>query len=87
MQVFAYNRDAIKTLSAENVNPEFQNLVDFLMSSYVFYDMMLIVDNEGNVKATNSKDQNGKDVAFNSLIGTNISQESWFKIAKEKKQF
>lgn len=85
VQVFAYNQEVISAISARKIKAQTQDLVDFLVSSYVFYDAMLIVDEKGIVKVTNSKNELGKDVNFTSLIGKDLSEEAWFKKAKDLK--
>jgi methyl-accepting chemotaxis protein len=81
VQAFAANPKAMGT-SAELV--EIANLYTRL---YGIYDLMLVVDLDGKVLATNSVDFSGKPVDTNAIQATNVKEQVWFnEIASGKVQ-
>ena len=56
------------------------DLLDFLTVNYGVYDLMAIVNLDGEITATNSVDFNGDPIQSRSLIGQNVSDTDWFQV-------
>jgi len=79
VQVFAYNQQAVKTIKNQYADEETQDLINFFVRSYVFYDLMMITDIKGNILATNTQNETGAKADFSGLLGKNIKNEAWFQ--------
>lgn len=51
-----------------------------MVSYYVLYDLMMIVDVEGKVVAVNTADKNGVPLKTEPLIGEDFSNDEWFRV-------
>ncbi len=74
VQAFAANPKSLGSTA------ERQEIVDFLMVNYGIYDLMLIVDLEGQVLTANGVDGSGEAVDTSSLVGSDVSNEEWFEV-------
>ncbi len=54
------------------------NPMNEFVELYGVYDLMLLADAEGKVIAVNQKNQHGKPIPSQTLIGTNVKNEPWF---------
>ena len=52
--------------------------MDKFIKLYGAYDLMLEADAEGNIIAVNKQDYQGKSIASESLLGTNVKTEAWY---------
>ena len=77
VQAFAANPDAVGTPSEQ------QAIVDLLMESYAIYDLMLLVDVDGEVMAVNSVDSTGATLDSGGLVGRDVSDTDWFQAVAE----
>ena len=59
---------------------ERQTIVDFLTVNYGIYDIMLVVDLDGQVLTANDVDGSGNPIDSSRLIGRDVSNEEWFKV-------
>lgn len=84
VQAFAFNRLAVQA-AKDSVTTSAQEFINTMVSYYVLYDLMLIADANGRVKAANTIDKNGHAVQAGSLIGKNVSNEGWFKACMSAK--
>ncbi|MCB1493087.1 MAG: HAMP domain-containing protein [Rhodobiaceae bacterium] len=55
--------------------------MNFYMTGYGIYDLMILVDTKGNVLAVNSVNAKGERINTSSFYGRNLSEETWFKKA------
>ncbi len=65
---------------AQGTPEEATGIVDFLTATYGIYDLMLVVDLDGRVVATNTIDGFGDPLDTSSLIGRNVANEDWFQV-------
>lgn len=72
VQAFAANPRALGT------SEEAAAIVDFLMTTYGIYDLMLVVDLDGRVRTVNTVDGAGEALDTDALIGRDVSDEDWF---------
>ncbi len=72
VQVFAANPMARGTTAQRT------EAANFYMRTYGIYDLMVIVDRDGRIAATNNVDPNGKPINTSALVGRNVSGEPWF---------
>ena len=76
VQAFAIN-DTI-----QNLNPNaLSEKLDQFVTLYGIYDLIIVVDKQGRLVGSNSKDVAGKSVHFKDLQNFNFSEASWFKSA------
>ncbi len=80
VQAFAYNRLALQMVDSGKALADGQNFINTMMTYYVLYDLMIVVNNEGKVVASNTVDKAGLVVNTQFLIGQDFSNEGWFKI-------
>ncbi len=73
VQAFAANPLAQGTVE------EATGIIDFLTATYGIYDLMLVVDLDGTVKAANTIDGSGSNLDTSGLIGQSMSSEEWFR--------
>jgi methyl-accepting chemotaxis protein len=74
VQAFAFNP------SVKSLNPELiQNSLDYYVALYGIYDLIVVVDRNGHLVSSNSKDVAGKTVQYTALQTVNFKNESWFK--------
>ncbi len=59
--------------------------INSYMTDYGIYRLSIYVDLDGNVRAVNSVDPKGKDIATSDLYGKNYADADWFKNTKEGK--
>jgi hypothetical protein len=76
VQAFALN-NTIQSMSSEQMQEDLNSYV----SLYGIYDLILVVDTQGNFVASNQKDVGGKDINQKELSKNNYSQDPWFKAA------
>lgn len=74
VQAFAVN-DTLKSNNPQAI----QTVLDTYISLYGIYDLILVVDKNGNYISSNSKDPSGKLVNHESLKKLNYTNEPWFK--------
>ncbi len=85
VQAFAYNRLAVGLVdkTADATAPvsrrDAQNFMNTMTAYYVLYDLMMIVDLNGNVVMTNTLDKSGKGISTSSLRYKNYASTEWFK--------
>lgn len=78
VQAFAANRLAIEMVATDSISLQAQRFINTMVSYYVLYDLMMVINSEGKVVACNTADKNGKSIQVNSLIGKDFSKEPWF---------
>lgn len=86
VQAFTENglvRDANNWASEQNFN--LQNAINKYVTGYGIYPVMLVLDNNGIVKMSNTVDTKGKPIKYQNFIGKSFAKENWFKLANEKK--
>jgi methyl-accepting chemotaxis protein len=76
VQAFAYPR-FIRGLKEDMIEA-----ANFYVERYGVYDLMLLVDPEGNVVATNTIDHEGKPLDTQKLVGRSVRNEKWFEAIK-----
>lgn len=74
IQAFAGN-DTIRSLSKER-SP---SVLDFYVQLYAIYDLILVVDTQGNYIASNTTDVQGNEVDRKKLSQVDFSKASWFQ--------
>jgi len=80
VQAFATNILAIETARHhDTLFKHTQNFINTMVGYYVLYDLMLIVDAEGKVVATNTTDKSSKKIATEFLMGKNLADTPWFR--------
>ena len=62
---------------------EFPPVADRFMKSGEVYDLISLVDIDGQVVATNRVDAAGKSLESEKIVGTDVGDEEWFKAACE----
>jgi methyl-accepting chemotaxis protein len=80
VQAFAINY-AVKTMNGKEMQP----YLDSYITLYGLYDLILVVDKNGNYVSSNLKDPTGKDVQVANLKSKNYKDEPWFKNTIEGK--
>lgn len=85
VQAFAYNRLAVG-LVQKSIDPavatsrfEAQKFINTMTAYYVLYDLMMVVDLQGNVVMSNTLDKAGNGINTSFLKSKNYSGEEWFK--------
>ncbi len=73
-QAFSYN-DALKTNDKASMESALNNYTKL----YGIYDLILYVDLQGNLIASNTVDIKGNKISSDKLKAKNFSNESWFK--------
>ena len=58
---------------------EIQEIANFFMKSYGFYDLMMVADVDGKIIAANTETAEGKPLDTSKLIGQSVRDEEWFK--------
>jgi len=58
---------------------EIQEMSNFFMKSYGFYDLMIVADLDGKIIAANTVTGEGKALDTSKLIGQSVKAEEWFK--------
>lgn len=53
--------------------------MNFYMTCYGCYDLMLVADLDGNVVATNTVDYQGKPIDTSDFLSKNVKNEAWFQ--------
>jgi hypothetical protein len=79
VQAFAFNKLAHQALDSGRASKDVQKFIDTMISYYVLYDLMLIVNNQGRIIAANTVDKNGKLVQTKVVLGQDLSNEEWFR--------
>lgn len=80
IQAFALN-PVVRELNAKKL-PEY---LDAYTKLYGIYEIILVVDAEGNYVGSNTKDTSDKSLNITNLKAKNFKDEPWFKAAFEKK--
>jgi hypothetical protein len=58
--------------------------MDTMMSMYApLYELMVVADADGRIVAASTIDSSGRAVDTSTLIGTDVSSERWFMVAKD----
>jgi hypothetical protein len=79
VQAFAYNRLALQMADSSKTTIEGQNFINTMMAYYVLYDLMMVINSDGEVVALNTVDKSGVPVETQFLLGRNFSTEDWFR--------
>ncbi len=80
VQAFAANILALGTAQhQDSLANQTQKFINTMVTYYVLYDLMMIVDSEGKIVACNTIDKTGKTVNTAFLLGQNIADSDWFK--------
>lgn len=79
VQAYAANRLAIEMASTDSTSPVAQQFINTMISYYVLYDLMMILNTEGKVIACNTIDKDGNVLQSHPLIGKDFSTTDWFK--------
>ncbi len=74
VQVFA-NSEAVRTLNSRGIAAD----LDVFVEKFSIYDLIVVVDKNGKLVASNSKDSSGKSVNFSELSKLNFAEADWFK--------
>lgn len=74
IQAFAAN-DTVKSLSKDRI----PQALDFYTQLYGIYDLILVVDAQGNYVASNTMDVQGNEVDRKKLAQVDFSKASWFQ--------
>lgn len=83
VQAFALNTaayDASNWGDQSETNPLIRAMNGY-MSGYGIYDLMMLVDTDGNVLATNTRDANGRSANTAFLYNQSMANETWFRNA------
>ena len=84
VQAFTYNSAVQDKANWYNNHTESNQLIkamDKYIVNYAFYQLMMVMDLDGNVAAINSKDRNKKDLDVSKLYNKNFADQDWFKKA------
>src|SRR6185503_9765027 len=73
VQAYAYNKLAIEAIDSGKATPSVQKFINTMVYYYVLYDLMMVVDKEGNVVAVNTTDKNNVPVRTEFLMGKNFA--------------
>ena len=87
VQAFAANQTAYNPANWHvpgESNPLVKTMNDYV-KLYGIYDLMIMLDPQGNVLAVNDRKINGDPISTSELYGRNFSNEHWFKNALEGK--
>lgn len=77
-QVTPTDSPAVTSASGFMSDNELQNYVNTMTAYYAVYDLILICDLEGNIKAVNTIDKKGTSINTEFLLDQNIAKEEWF---------
>ena len=61
------------------MGPQATGLLDVLTESYVDYDLMVLVDADGEIITANTVDHEGNALDTSGLIGENVADQDWFQ--------
>ncbi len=78
VQAFAYNKLAAEAIARDSATGEVRDFINTMIRYYVLYDVMMILNKDGEVIAVNTVDKNNHAIASQGLIGLNFSGEPWF---------
>ncbi len=73
VQAFAFNP------MARGSRQEAESAANFYTQAYGIYDLMVVADADGNVRAVNTVRNDGSPLAAQKLIGTSVRGEEWFE--------
>lgn len=80
VQAFAVNKLVVKKLNGDTtVANDLQSFMNTMTQYYVLYDLMLVVDINGNVVMANNLDKNASPVNTSILLNKNVLNEEWFR--------
>jgi signal transduction histidine kinase len=79
VQAFAFNKLAQQAIDSGRASEDVQKFINTMISYYVLYDLMLIVNREGKIIAANTTDKNGKLMQTKTILGEDMSNEEWFR--------
>lgn len=83
VQAFAANMLAIETARHhDSLFNHTRHFINTMVGYYVLYDLMMLVDVEGKVVATNTTDKNGKKIATEFLMGKSFADTPWFRACR-----
>lgn len=74
VQAFAAN-DTVKSLNKDKIS----QTLDFYTQLYGIYDLIMVVDAQGNYVASNTKNVQGDEVSRKKLSQVDFSKASWFQ--------
>lgn len=72
VQAFAFNP------RARGTSQDVTDIANFYTKAYGFYDLMMVLDKNGNVVATNNVKPDGSPFDTSSLIGKSFKGQAWF---------
>ena len=78
VQAFAVNPFAIQSATNKSSDKNIQRFINTMISYYVLYDLMMVIDINGNAVAVNTMNRAGKEINSKFLIGKDFSKEEWF---------
>jgi methyl-accepting chemotaxis protein len=79
VQAFAFNKLAQQAIDSGGASKDVHKFINTMISYYVLYDLMLIVNNQGRIIAANTVDKNGRLVQTQTIMGQDMSNEDWFR--------
>lgn len=85
VQAFAFNQLARECVAQNTASPATLEFINTMVSYYVLYDLMMIVNAEGKVIAVNTLDKTGASLATGFLLGKDFSNEAWFQACMAEK--
>lgn len=86
VQAFAANVLAYQiAMHQDSVKAVAQRFINTMTSYYVLYDLMMVIDLQGNVVLYNTVDKSGNGIATSTLAGKNFSGTEWFRMCTSKK--
>jgi methyl-accepting chemotaxis protein len=65
---------------AQGTFEEATGIIDFLTTTYGIYDLMVVADLNGRIKAVNTIDGTGQPVDTAGLVGRSVRNEEWFQV-------
>ncbi|MFN0049032.1 MAG: PAS domain-containing protein [Cytophagales bacterium] len=85
VQAFAYNPATLAALQNPSTIPVLTDFMNTMASYYVLYDLLLVVNENGEVVAFNTKDKTGNYINSEEILrNKNFAKEDWFLKAKGK---
>lgn len=55
------------------------------VAKYGLYPLMMLVDTDGTIRAANTRNADGAEIASQQIIGTSVAGEAWFKQVKARR--
>ncbi len=79
VRAFAINKLGVEAVTTKTSTLETKHFINKMVEFYRLYDAIFIVDLQGDIVASNSKDINGKTLDVSCLKDVNFSKKDWFK--------